>query len=372
MTAFLQELFSNVPIIMALVGCTLMLAMQAVSIVKMYHDKDKKPDGPSSGAATPVPAQAHPSSVSALAGLSFLCGLAAACLVTASAITTMCVSMSEVTQIPSLAHTAVELAAKVALYASLLPAVGAIAFALTARAAISESRSMRGRPLYRTGILLALVTGMIVLDAKVLNPASWASSSAVSRVRGWIKGSSDLSRGYLGVEFDPGLHSDGVPISRVIPNSPAEVAGLQAGDRILRMDGVACIQGEAYAQVIAGLKPAAQVALEVRRGEKEISLTAVLRAPVSSLLELLADQDFDSERLALLKAAGTDCRYTSAELKTICETFDGDAYRIQAFTHALPSLVDPQNAYQILPAFDHPPYMDQASRQIVERQHPPK
>ncbi|HVR83400.1 MAG TPA: hypothetical protein VMU54_03755, partial [Planctomycetota bacterium] len=75
MTATLEELFSNIPIILTLVGCALMLAMQVVSIVKMYRDKDEKPDVPSSGAAAPVPARAHPTSVSAVAGLSFLCGL---------------------------------------------------------------------------------------------------------------------------------------------------------------------------------------------------------------------------------------------------------------------------------------------------------
>ena len=372
MTATLEELFSNIPIILTLVGCALMLAMQVVSIVKMYQEKDEKPDGSSSGSSALVQKGPHTSSVSALAGLSFLCGLAAACLVTASAITAMCVSMSEVVRIPAQAHAAVGLATKITLYASLLPAVGAIAFALAARGAISESRSMRGRALYRTGILLAVVTGMFVLDAKVINPASWTSSSAVFRIWGWTKGSPDLARGYLGVEFEPGQHPDGVRISRVIPNSPAEVAGLQSGDWILAMDGVTLIEGQAYAQHIAGLKPAARVELRVRRGEEVLSLAAVLRAPVSSLLELLEDQDSDSERLALLEAAGTDYRYTSAEIKEICETFDADSNRIKAFSYALSHLVDPQNAYQILPAFDSSSYKQQASLQIVGRQHPPK
>jgi membrane-associated protease RseP (regulator of RpoE activity) len=372
MTATLEELFKNFPMIMTLVGCALMLAMLVVSIVKMFLGKDEKPVLPSIGAPAPVQAGAHASSVSVLAGLSFLCGLAAACLVTASAITAMCVSMSELTRIPALDHAAVDLAAKITLYASLLPAVGAIAFALTARGAISESLSMRGRALYRAGILLALVTGVLVLDAKVLNTASWASSSAASRVWGWTNGSPDLTRGYLGVEFEPGQHPEGVPVTRVIPRSPAEAAGLQAGDSILEIDGVILLDGQAYAQHVAGLKPATKVALRVRRGQEVLSLIAVLRAPFSSLLEMLADQTFDSERLALLVAAGADYRYTSEELKEICETFDSDAYRLQAFSRALPRLLDPQNAYQILAVFDFPSYKQQASRQIVDLQHPPK
>jgi hypothetical protein len=372
MTAFLEELFSNIPIILTLAGCAAMVVMLVVSAVETHRHKDEMPRAPSNAASAPVQAQAHTSSVSALAGLSFLCGLGAVCLVTASAIMAMCVSMSEVTQMPAAAHAAVELAGKITLYASLLPAVGAIAFALAARGSIAGSRLMRGRPLYRTGILLALATGVLVLEAKALNPATWSSTSAFSWVSRRTKGPADLTRGYLGVEFDRDHHADGVRISRVIPNSPAESAGLQAGDCILAIDGVTVIEGQAFADHIAGLKPATRIVLKARRGKELLSMTAVLMEPVSSLLELLADQSSDLERLALLRAAGTDRQYTSAELKDICETFDVDSHRIEAFRLALPNLVDLQNAYEILPAFDTSHYKDEASRQIVGSKHPPK
>src|SRR2546425_1241443 len=76
---------------------------------------------------------------SALAGFSFFFGLVAILMVTASAITKACVSMNEVTGIPEAVHSSVDLAARIVLYVSLLPSVGAIALGLAARGSINES-----------------------------------------------------------------------------------------------------------------------------------------------------------------------------------------------------------------------------------------
>src|SRR5262249_20703097 len=123
--------------------------------------------------AEPEP-ETVPSRTSALAGMSFLSGVAAIVAGLASRLVTACASMGEVTKIPAEGYPAVEFASRLGLYAVLVPAVLAVAFALAARGTISESRgTLRGRSLYRTGILLALLSGVLVLDAKAISPATW-------------------------------------------------------------------------------------------------------------------------------------------------------------------------------------------------------
>lgn len=67
----------------------------------------------------------------------------------------------------------------------------------------------------------------------------------------------------------------GVVITRVLAGSPADQAGLQAGDAIEKMDGVAVISGMKFDVAIAHSKPGSQVRLNCRRGawKSEVTLT---------------------------------------------------------------------------------------------------
>jgi len=72
------------------------------------------------------------------------------------------------------------------------------------------------------------------------------------------------ARAWLGIN---GVERDGeVRVARVTDDSPADVAGLQAGDRILRIDGVA-VDGLAqlWKQLWAGGAPERAVTLEIQR-----------------------------------------------------------------------------------------------------------
>ena len=69
---------------------------------------------------------------------------------------------------------------------------------------------------------------------------------------------------------------DGVRISGVRANSPAEKAGLQGGDVIIALDGKAIRNLEDYSVLLFSHRPGDEIVVTVRRGEEELDLTAVL------------------------------------------------------------------------------------------------
>lgn len=326
-----------------------------------------------------------PASLSILAGLSFLCGLGAILLVAATGILSLVLSMGDLLQLSARERPAVELAGRIVMYVSLLPAVAAMAFALAARGVISESRdTVRGRPLYRTGILLALLTGIVVFNAKILNPATWLLAGSELAKASAAGDFSLIDRGYLGVEPGP-LESGCVSLLRVVPGSPAEKAGLKPGDIVAKLDGAPVFQlppmgspgAETHSSTvnylgayIGTLKPGSKVTLEIRRGNESLTIVAELSASYESLLELLHQQSLDDERMAVLKAAGADRRYSADELRRICSVFDLDSHRLKVIETALPRLQDPQNAYQILGALDFAASKRKVSEWIEAAQKP--
>jgi carboxyl-terminal processing protease len=82
----------------------------------------------------------------------------------------------------------------------------------------------------------------------------------------------------IGVLIEP--VKDGIRISRVIPGGPAEKAGLQAGDVIIKADGVPVKS----ADQVRGPKDT-KVDITVRRGEKEEITVTITRAEFSVLLK---------------------------------------------------------------------------------------
>jgi hypothetical protein len=338
--------------------CTMMTIVIVVGILADYKSKTKKKDAPAP-APEPPPAFA---SLSLLAGLSFFSGLGAILLATVSGILSLAQSMGEAIPMTDSTRHQMDLAARIVLYVGLLPAIGAAAFGLAARGVISESKgAVRGRPLYRTGILLSLVTAVLVFNAKILNPTTWLEATVDEAVAT----PSDVDRGYLGVEYGAIDQSGMVPLVRVVPGSPADRAGLKAGDILERLDGTPVYRldpagGNGWSpgtaapyigRYIGSLKPGSKITVTIRRGGAGVTSTSIvaeLAATFDSLLRLVKSQTDDEERMAVLKAAGADRRYSADELRRICATFDFDDARLKVIETALPKLQDPQNAYQIL------------------------
>ena len=105
------------------------------------------------------------------------------------------------------------------------------------------------------------------------------TQSCLNHMASMLKG-----RGWLGIEYD---YDDAKPtvmtVKRVIPGSPAEAAGFQAGDLLVTVNGVKfsynteekCVTCEATKEHWV---PGAKAAYVVSRGGKEVSLNATLAA----------------------------------------------------------------------------------------------
>lgn len=85
------------------------------------------------------------------------------------------------------------------------------------------------------------------------------------------------ANGYLGVNLADRLDGgSGALILEVVEGSPADDAGLQAGDAIVAVNGTAVTGRAGLAATIRDAKPGDELTLDVRRGGKTISLQATL------------------------------------------------------------------------------------------------
>lgn len=87
---------------------------------------------------------------------------------------------------------------------------------------------------------------------------------------------SSARRVSFGTIPDFGDQEDGVLISGVLPGSPAEQAGLQAGDRLVAFDGEGMTTLEDYTILLKSRKPGDQVRVTYIRDGEEITVEAVL------------------------------------------------------------------------------------------------
>ena len=70
----------------------------------------------------------------------------------------------------------------------------------------------------------------------------------------------------------------GVRIAGVGAGSAAEAAGLEANDVLIGIDGQPVKDLRAYANILRAKKPGDVISIRIRRGEKELTLKAKLKA----------------------------------------------------------------------------------------------
>jgi serine protease Do len=84
-------------------------------------------------------------------------------------------------------------------------------------------------------------------------------------------------RGVLGIEFSP--ETEEPIILRVFKDSGAQAAGLETGDRILRVNETSVNSREAVSRQIASHRPGDRVSLQIRRGDQQLTIWATLTHP---------------------------------------------------------------------------------------------
>jgi membrane-associated protease RseP (regulator of RpoE activity) len=337
-----------------------MMACGATAVVMVLGAVFQKPRPADAG-----PEPVRRSSVSILAGFGFFSGLLAIVMVAISGLLAMSLSMTGMISLQHEVRGGLDLAARILLYASLLPTIGSVAFAIAARGVIAESKgSVFGRTLYRTGLLLALLSGAAVLDARIANPATWNALDHPVQTR------APVDRVYFGASSSTSSGQKGSVVEAVETGSPAEKAGLRKGDWIIGVDNDPLRPQETiYERLAAAYRPGSIVTLDVKRAEESFGLVLELGSSLRQfepLRSLLEDQSLDDERLTVLKSAGLDRAFTAEELSRICKTFDFDEGRLKAIDQALPRLQDPQNAYLLLATMDFTDAKDKLSRRIEE------
>jgi serine protease Do len=110
------------------------------------------------------------------------------------------------------------------------------------------------------------------------------SKMAKSVVESIIAGSAP-SRGFLGIQMQPldprtaaqvGFNGQGVLVNQVVPGGAAAVAGMQAGDIVIKVNGEETANPQRVMRAVRLCAPGVAVPIEVIRGGAAVSLTATL------------------------------------------------------------------------------------------------
>ena len=95
-----------------------------------------------------------------------------------------------------------------------------------------------------------------------------------------------MTRGWIGIEAQDITteladsfklkNTQGSLIAGIIKNSPAEQAGLRAGDILLEINGLQVIDSNSMLALISELKPNKQAILKIARNQKEFNFAVMI------------------------------------------------------------------------------------------------
>ncbi len=85
-----------------------------------------------------------------------------------------------------------------------------------------------------------------------------------------------VTRGWLGITLNPPLlESPGLLVTEVAPASPARLAGMQPGDEVIAVNGVAASSLIQISRIIAQTAPGAEIVLTLQRDNRRLDVIAV-------------------------------------------------------------------------------------------------
>lgn len=142
-------------------------------------------------------------------------------------------------------------------------------------------------------------------------------SNLMKKVIGDIMKYGSVQRGYLGVTMAPaelddkqkkelGINDDiaGVWVAETDPQGAAAAAGIQKGDAITKINGVAVTSPAQLAEQIARQKPGDKISVTLLRGQQEKTVNAVLKGKMGS---------FASQQAAAIESLGAKFNSLSKE-----------------------------------------------------------
>jgi membrane-associated protease RseP (regulator of RpoE activity) len=108
------------------------------------------------------------------------------------------------------------------------------------------------------------------------SPTAAGSTTPSATARPAAPASAGARRVSFGTVPDFAFEGPGVRVTSVVPGSPAEKAGVQAGDVLVSVDGKAIANLQGYSDVLRTLSPGQTVRALVQRAGKELSMSVTL------------------------------------------------------------------------------------------------
>ncbi len=164
-----------------------------------------------------------------------------------------------------------------------------------------------GGPLFdRSGRVIGIATAIYTPSGGNVGIGFGVPSKLAMNVVAQLKATGNVERGWLGVHMQPlteplakamGRKSDdGVIVSTVEPDSPAQAGGVEQGDIILGVDGTKIEEPRDLATAIAGIKAGEKAKLKVWRDGKERSLTVTIgKQPADQMADAGGDAANDEK-----------------------------------------------------------------------------
>ncbi len=124
-------------------------------------------------------------------------------------------------------------------------------------------------------------------------------------------------RPIIGITMGTGGDEEGIPVSRVSSDSPAEKAGLKSGDVILKVNGISLSGASSLTDNLADKNPGDKVTLQYRRDGMEHSVQVELAADASTTDPRTGGFDFtrttwrkDTYRMAVILVEYPDVKHS--------------------------------------------------------------
>lgn len=154
------------------------------------------------------------------------------------------------------------------------------------RANIPSPLGEAGAPVFD---MMGRFVGIIVIAINEMHSSFIVPARAVTHIRDDLVFSGKVAYAYLGVDLDEEaiLRSDCCTIKKLIPESPAQKAGLKQGDKILEFDNVSIKTLGDFCNATFFARPGQMIVVKVQRENKDLKLPVRLGEKPTSLLNVL-------------------------------------------------------------------------------------